>query len=124
MNKIRLDKTHEYEVFSIEEDSNGIKQVWICGCLYYNDDEYDGWVITEGKWIPIPLTEFVENLKKNADYVEDLWGETQQSADYGVSHKETESIVNRWFDGCPPQAFLKYEDLTPDTEVGDYIGEY
>lgn len=111
----------EVELYSIEPDGKGGKQIHIFAFTYASDnDTEDYWRFTEGTFIIVPLQEFIDNLKADVDYVGRLWGETKQ---YEGDRTEQEIVndINHYFNGKTANAELHYSEITMDTPIGDYI---
>ena len=116
------------DFFNIFENL-GIKYIHIFGYSYESSNyEYATesnpsgtyWANMECCWFIFPLSEFVANLKENEDYVDDTYCELKQyQGDY--TPEEMTDIINHYFEGHGPDAYLDFTEVTEDTPCGDYI---
>ena len=112
----------DYNLFSIYTNNDGERFIHIHGYLWKNvDGMTPGWSITEGKFLIVPLDEFIENYQKVEDYMDLLWEETCQYQDDGMTKEEAEDIIMTYFNGKGPDAILPFENITNDIKDGHYL---
>ena len=117
----RVTEPEEMEFYSIEPDGRGGKQIHILGYTYASDNNTeDYWRLTEGTFMIVPLQEFIDHLKQDEDYVDNLWCDAKQyEGDY--TDAQVVDIINNYFDGHTANRRLHYSEITIDTPCGDYI---
>lgn len=116
-----ITEPREVELYSIEPDGKGGKQIHIFAFTYASDnDTEDYWRLAEGTFIIVPLQEFIDNLKADVYYVGRLWCDTKQ---YEGDRTESQIVdaINHYFNGKTANAELAYSEITIDTPCGDYI---
>lgn len=120
----RFEKVTEPEgldFFQIFEDGDGVKHIHLLG---YCSEQGDAWVNVEATFIIVPLAEFVKNVKKKTlDYTDALYQEANRHRE-SVSSEEMTNIINTYFNGCPPDYYLNFRDITEDTPCGKYVFLY
>lgn len=106
-----------------------VKMIHIDGYTYKSDskefvteDNPNGiyWANTQAVWLIEPLSEFIQNLRADYNYVDTLFEESKQYQT-DMTEKEMVDGINRYFDGNPPQFILPYEEITEDTPCGTYV---
>lgn len=106
----------ELDFYTIEEDESGNKMLQIIGYTYYGDN----WKYIQARGICLTLSEFVEGMQGSEDYVQSLY-EWSHEYERDVTDAECVSVINHLFDGKPADYRLKFEDVTLDTPVGNYV---
>ena len=112
----------EVEFYSIEPDGQGGKQIHVWGyCYTEGDDQGEGpWRNVEYTGFIEPLSEFIEHLKQNENYVDNHASElTQYIGDY--YDEGIVDIINHYFNGYTADRELYYSEITIDTPCGDYV---
>ena len=117
----RMEPQDDMEFFSIEPDGHGGKQIHIFGYCYMGDDIGEGpWRNVEYTFFIEPLSEFIEHLEKNENYVNDTAANVKQYiSDY--TEEGITDIINHYFNGHEADGFLHYSELSMDTPCGDYV---
>lgn len=123
-------KPFEGDFYSIYEQK-GVKYIHINGYTYESSsldcvtpDNPDGiyWASLEVCWFLEPLSEFIQNLRFNYNYVDDTYCELKQyQGDF--TPEEMVNVINGYFNGEGADAYLHFEELTEDTPCGNYINE-
>ena len=71
-------------------------------------------------WFIEPLSEFIQHLSENDQYVDDTYAELKQyQGDY--TPKRVIDIINHYFDGKPADYSLGFGGITMDTPCGNYV---
>lgn len=109
-----------------------VKMIHIDGYFYKSDSkEYvskenpngEYWANTQACWLIEPLSEFIQNLRADYNYVDDLLeGANQYQED--MTREQAVEAINHYFDGNPPMYELPYEEITEDTPCGTYVSGY
>ena len=116
-----VSEPEELEFYSIEQDGKGGKQIHILGYTYASDNNTeDYWRLTEGTFMIVPLQEFIDGLKQDEEYVNNLWCDTKQY-ESDCTEKQVVDIINHFFSGHTANARLGYQEITIDTPCGNYI---
>lgn len=117
----KLVEPKELEFFSIEDDGKGGKQIHISEYTYRGDVNWKG---IEVCWFIEPLSDFIQHVSENEDYVNEMLCEFKQyENDYDESM--IVEICNTYFDGKEPDYYLDYTEINEDTPCGNYVcGEY
>lgn len=108
----------ELDLYDIEMDENGNKQIHILAYTYYGDQ----WAFVELTWFIEPLDEFVEHVKEDKYYVVQQMSEYKQYQSDCTS-KEIVDIINHYFDGESADYILPYTEITTDTPCGCYVAK-
>ena len=89
---------------------------------YVSEDNPDGvyWANTQACWLIEPLAEFIQNLRADYNYVDDLFEQAKQYQT-DMTREEMVDAINGYFDHKPPQYVLPYEEITEDTPCGTYV---
>lgn len=117
----KLTSAKELDFFSIEEDGKGGKQVHINGYTYQSDVD---WKYVECIFCIVPLAEFVKGMKEDDEYVSNLLSECKQGIK-DCTEEEIVKIINEYFNGKEPTAYVEYDEITEDFPLGNYVcGEY
>lgn len=114
---IQILHPEELDLYSIDDDGKGGKEIHISGYTYHSDDH---WEYTDVCWFIEPLEEFVQHVKEDSSYAETEMSEYKQYF-YDRTEEEIVDIVNHYFDGSPPDRRLSYSEITLDTPCGNYI---
>lgn len=112
----KLQSARELDIYSIEMDENGNKQIHILGYTYYGDQ----WELTDICWFIEPLEEFIQHIADNKHYVDEQSSEYKQYI-LDCTEEEIVDLINHYFDGNAPDQTLPYEEITIDTPCGNYI---
>lgn len=102
-----------YEISSVE----GKKFIHIFGYTYESDTY---WANMECSWFIEPLEDFIANLKANENYVDDTYCELNQYQGDYTAETIVSEVINVYFDGKSPDAYLAFEEITMDTPCGKY----
>ena len=104
------------DFYAVETDDQGQKHIQLLGYTY----EGDNWKTIDVRGVCLPLSEFVEGMEQSEDYVQSL---LEQSREYerDVTDERCVAAINHFFDGEPADYRLRFEDVTIDTPVGNYI---
>ena len=104
------------DLYAVEMDDLGQKHIQLLGYTYKGD----GWKTIDVRGVCLPLSEFVEGMEQSEDYVQSL---LEQSREYerDVTAEQCVVAINHFFDGEPADYRLRFEDVTIDTPVGNYI---
>ena len=106
-----------------------VKMIHIDGYFYESDSKEfvseenpDGeyWANTQACWLIEPLSEFIQNLRADYNYVNDLFEDAKQYQE-DMSREQAVDAINHYFDNNPPQYVLPYEEITEDTPCGTYV---
>lgn len=117
----KLVEPKELDLFSIEDDGKGGKQVHILGYTYPSDVD---WKYVECIFCIVPLAEFVKGVSEDEEYVGNLLSECKQSIK-DCTEVEVCDIINQYFDGKEPTAYVGYEEISEDYPCGNYVsGSY
>lgn len=104
------------DLYAVEMDDLGQKHIQLLGYTYKGDQ----WKTIDVRGVCLPLSEFVEGMGQHEDYVQSL---LEQSREYerDVTAEQCVVAINHFFDGEPADYRLRFEDVTIDTPVGNYI---
>lgn len=110
-----VSQPEEIDLYAVEIDDLGQKHIQLLGYTYKGDN----WKTIDVRGVCLPLSEFVEGIKEE-DYVISLYGD---SCEYerDVTDEECVTAINHFFAGKPADYRLRFEDVTIDTPVGNYI---
>ncbi len=106
----------EFDFFCIENDGKGGKQIHILGYTYYGD----GWKVADVCWFIEPLSEFVQHISEDEDYVDSTMSECKQY-EKDLTDEECLDTINSYFNGKPADYRLGFKDVTIDTPCGNYV---
>lgn len=106
------------DLYSIELDEFGKKQISILGFTYKGDN----WKTIDVRGVCLPLEEFVDGMLTNEDYVNVLYDGCREY-ERDVTDEECVTAINHFFDGKPADYRLRFSDVDIDTPVGNYINE-
>ena len=114
----------ELELYSIEPDGRGGKQIHVLGYLYTEGKDYgEGvWRNVEFTFFIEPLEDFIRHYAENEDYVTNHAADLNQYIE-DCTDEEVVEIINHYFDGHPADYCLHYSEITMDTPCGDYCFE-
>ena len=112
----KVTSPEEYDFYSIERDYKGEKQIHVFGFTYFGDH----WISAESCWFIEPLSEFVEHVKENENYVNEMYGEFKQYQ-YDLSEEEATDCINKYFDGKCADYILPFTEITMETPCGNYV---
>lgn len=104
------------DLYSIEADELGQKQISLLGYTYKGDN----WKTIDVRGVCLPLSEFVDGMKGHEDYVQSLY-EWSKEYEHDVTDEECVNAINHFFDGKPADCRLQFEDVTIDTPFGNYV---
>lgn len=117
----KLVEPKELDIFSIESDGKGGKQVHILGYTYQGDVN---WKYVECIFCIVPLAEFVKGVAEDEEYVGNLLSECKQGIK-DCTETEICDIINQYFDGKEPTEYVDYEEISEDYPCGNYVcGSY
>lgn len=104
------------DLFAIEGRDGEEKRIQLLGYTYKGDQ----WKVIHVRGVCIPLSEFVEGMQTSEDYVNELY---QCSREYerDVTDEECVTAINHFFDGEAADYRLRFEAVTIDTPVGNYV---
>jgi hypothetical protein len=106
----------EFDFFCIENDGKGGKQIHILGYTYDGDD----WKVADVCWFIEPLSEFVQHISEDEDYVDSTMSECKQY-EKDLTDEECLDTINSYFNGKPADYRLRFKDVTIDTPCGNYV---
>lgn len=106
----------EVDFFNIYE-KDGIKYIHIFGYCWEGDD---CWKCMECKGFILPLSEFIDELKRNDNFVDDTYAELPQSQ-YDFSEEQMTEFINYYFNGNCADAYLPFYEITINTPCGNYV---
>ena len=116
----KLAEPKELDFIAIENDGNGGKQIHILGYTYYGDD----WKCADVCFCIVPLAEFVKGVSESEDYIAELMGACKQY-EKDCTEQEVCDIINKYYDGNEPAAWIDYDELTEEFPLGNYVcGDY
>ena len=117
----KLAEPKELDIIAIESDGKGGKQVHILGYTYKGDVD---WKYVECIFCIVPLAEFVKGVEDDEEYVSNLMGECKQTIK-DCTEQEVCDIINQYYDGNEPTAWIDYDELTEEFPLGNYVyGDY
>jgi hypothetical protein len=104
------------DLYAVETNDLGQKHIQLLGYTY----EGDNWKTIDVRGVCLPLSEFVEGMEQHEDYVQSL---LEQSREYerDVTAEQCVVAINHFFDGEPADYRLRFEDVTMETPVGNYV---
>lgn len=103
-----------YQVYT----QDGVKMVHLFG-FTYESDVY--WAGIECVRIIGTLKEFIEGYRKDGTcYVDDAY-ECASQYQKDMTFSEAVDYINHYFDGHGADAYLDFDELTEETEEGNYI---
>ena len=111
-----VSQPEELDFYAVEMDDLGQKQIQLLGYTY----EGDQWKTIDVRGVCLPLSEFVEGMEEHDDYVQSLL-EWSREYERDVTAEQCVAAINHFFDGKPADYRLRFEDVTIDTPVGNYV---
>ena len=111
----------EADFYSVEPDGQGGRQIHIFGfCTCCEDMGEGAWRNVEYTGFIEPLSEFIEHLKQDEDYVDNKALELNEYVGE-YNDEEMADIINHYFNGHTADRRLAYAEITMDTPCGNYI---
>lgn len=104
------------DLYAIEQDELGRKQISLLGYTYLGDN----WKTIDVRGVCVPLDEFVAGCREHDDYVDVLYLDSREY-ERDVTPEECVEAINHFFDGKPADYRLRFDSVTIDTPIGNYI---
>lgn len=116
---LKVKSPRSLDFYSIYLNDKGEKEIHVYGYTYFGDN----WVVADVCWFIQRLTDFVNDMKNDADHINNCYSELKQY-EKDCSFDETVERINSYFEGNGADYYLQFADITTETPCGNYVNEW